>query len=67
MPDWERKITKRYWTAIIVTASLKEDDRGGIYQTSACLFHQSATRHRAVDLHFFTLVLFRLRLSICLR
>jgi hypothetical protein len=40
-------------TVIFVTASVKEDERGGQDHTSASLLHQSATGHCAVNTHCF--------------
>jgi hypothetical protein len=40
-------------TIIVVTASVKEDERGGKSHTSESLLHQSATWHRAVNTHCF--------------
>jgi hypothetical protein len=40
-------------TLIVVTASVKEDERGGQSHTSASLLQQSATWHRIVDTHCF--------------
>jgi predicted nucleic acid-binding Zn ribbon protein len=43
---------------IVVTASVKEDERVGQGHTSANLLHQSATRHRAVNIHCFYMTAF---------
>jgi hypothetical protein len=40
-------------SVIVVTASLKEDERRGQGHTSASLLHQSATWHSAVNMHCF--------------
>jgi hypothetical protein len=40
-------------TVIVVTASVKEDERGGQGHASASLLHQSATYHRSVNTHCF--------------
>jgi hypothetical protein len=40
-------------TVSVVTASVKEDERGGQGHTSTSLLHQSATLHRAVNTHCF--------------
>jgi hypothetical protein len=40
-------------TVIVVTAWVKEDERGGQGHTSASLLHQSATWHRAVNTRCF--------------
>jgi hypothetical protein len=36
-------LSESSWTVIVVTASLKEDERGGQGHTSESLLHQSAT------------------------
>jgi hypothetical protein len=41
------------WTIIVVTAPVKEDERGGQGHTSASLFHQSAMCRYAVNTHCF--------------
>jgi hypothetical protein len=40
-------------TVIVVTASVKEDERGGQGHTSTRLLHQSATWHRTKNIHCF--------------
>jgi hypothetical protein len=40
-------------SVIVVTASVKEDEKGGQGHTSASLLHQSATRHCAVNTQCF--------------
>jgi hypothetical protein len=47
--DSIRKLPDRH----IVTASVKDDERGGQGHTSASLLYQSATWHRAVNKHCF--------------
>jgi hypothetical protein len=50
----------------VITASLKEDERGGQDRTSESLLYQPATWHRAVNAHCFTRVIFRFPVSFCL-
>jgi hypothetical protein len=40
-------------TVIVVTASVKEDERGGQGHTSESLLHQSAMWHHALNTHCF--------------
>jgi hypothetical protein len=40
-------------TVIVVTASVKEDERGGQGHTFESLLHMSAPWHRAVNMHCF--------------
>jgi hypothetical protein len=53
-----RVLSESSRTVIIVTASVKEDERGGKGRTSASLLHQSATWHHAVNTYCFSRVLF---------
>jgi hypothetical protein len=54
-------------TIIVVTASVKEDKRGGQGQTSSSLLHQSAMWHHSVNTHcFYTSAFFWLHVSCCL-
>jgi hypothetical protein len=46
-------LSESSWTVIVVTASVKEDERGGQGHTSANLLHQSATWHHALNTHCF--------------
>jgi uncharacterized protein with PQ loop repeat len=45
-------LSESFWT-VVVTASVKEDERGGQGHTSESILHQSATWHRAVNMHCF--------------
>jgi hypothetical protein len=45
-------------TVIVVTASVKEDERGGQGHTSTSILHQSAMYHRAVNTHCFYTTVF---------
>jgi hypothetical protein len=45
-------------TTIVVTTSVKEDERGGQGHTSASLLHQAVTWHRAVNMHCFNTSVF---------
>jgi hypothetical protein len=54
-------------TVIVLTVSVKDDERGGLVHTSKSLLHQSAMWHCAVNTHCFYTVLFRLCVSFCLR
>jgi hypothetical protein len=52
-PKSLRGLSESSRTVIVVTASVKEDERGGQGHTSANLQHHSATWHRAVSTHCF--------------
>jgi hypothetical protein len=54
-------------TVIVVTASVKDNERGGQGHTSTSLLHQYDTRHCAVNMRVFTRVLFQLRVSFYLQ
>jgi hypothetical protein len=45
-------------TVIVVTALVKEDERGGEGHISANLLQQSATSHCTVNMHFFYMTAF---------
>jgi hypothetical protein len=46
-------ISESSWAVLVVTASVKEDERGGQGHTSESLLHQSATCQRAVNTRYF--------------
>jgi hypothetical protein len=46
-------VSESSWTVVIVTALVKEDERGDQGRTSKSLLHQSATWHCTVNTHCF--------------
>jgi hypothetical protein len=65
-----RGVLESSQTVIVVTASVKEDERRCQGHTSTSLLHQSATWHRSVNTHLcivFTWVFFLLLVSFCLQ
>jgi predicted Na+-dependent transporter len=56
--EWHGVVSESSLTVIVVTASVKEDERGGQSHASKSLLHQSATWHRVVNTHCFYTIAF---------